>query len=93
MPDGSYKVPTSVIAKGEHEVAWTTEWFHREHCSYMWKKQMRYVNDWMWMDSEVHDYNHTAHCAGFVLQPTILKAKNDTFLLPMVRFAYLFLLC
>lgn len=39
--DATYKVSTDVVALGEHEAAWTTEWFHREHCTYMWKKQMR----------------------------------------------------
>lgn len=46
-PDGSHEVPTEVIALGEHETTWTTEWFYREHCSDMWKKQLRYVYDWM----------------------------------------------
>jgi len=81
-PEAKTKVPTSVIALGEHNVAFTTEWFHREHCAYMWKKQLRYVNDWKYMDNQTHVYEHTAHCANFVLQPTILKAKNDTFLIP-----------
>jgi len=80
--DGTYVVPTDIIALGEHETAWTTEWFHREHCTYMWKKQLRYVQDWEWMDDTAHEYEHTDHCSKFVLEPTLLKNLNDTVLVP-----------
>lgn len=54
-PDASYVVPTSIIALGEHDVAWTTEWFHREHCTYMWKVREVFIFIWSLIRREIND--------------------------------------
>lgn len=58
------EIPLDIMRKGEHKLVYTSPVHHFDHCSYMWRVQVRALQTRGPIDTESLDYNHTVHCAG-----------------------------
>jgi hypothetical protein len=63
---GNTTIPRSEALLGKRTlyVSWR---YHMVHCTFIWK-QMHRAYERGWIDSHIHDYNHTLHCGRILLE-------------------------
>ncbi|KAK1570182.1 uncharacterized protein LY79DRAFT_570368 [Colletotrichum navitas] len=76
--DAKYEMPDEVMRRGEHQVAFMVDDYHRRHCAYVWEVSARALQQQKPMLDEWLSYKHVHHCNRILLSPPWNSTKHPT---------------
>ncbi|KDN63556.1 hypothetical protein CSUB01_09341 [Colletotrichum sublineola] len=76
--DAKHEMPDEVMRRGEHQVAFMVDDYHRRHCAYVWEVSARALQQQKPMLDEWLSYKHVHHCNRILLSPPWNSTKHPT---------------
>ncbi|KAF3811972.1 hypothetical protein GCG54_00002924 [Colletotrichum gloeosporioides] len=76
--DAKHEMPDEVMRRGEHNVAFMVDDYHRRHCAYVWEVSARALQQQKPMLDEWLSYKHVHHCNRLLLSPPWNSTKHPT---------------
>lgn len=64
-----HEISLEVMRLGEHQVAFSTDQYHRYHCIFTWEVMVRAMRARGYIVEEMMSYDHVVHCRHMTLPP------------------------